>query len=95
MTAYLFADIEVTDPALFADYRRDTPAIVAAHGGQYLVRGGDIEVLEGDARPKRLAILSFPSMAKLKAFYHSAEYQALIPNRKRAARSSFIAIEGI
>jgi uncharacterized protein (DUF1330 family) len=95
MAAYLFADIEVTNPAAYAEYPRGAPAVVAAFGGRYLVRGGAVELLEGESPPHRLALLEFSNMARLKAFYQSAEYQALVAIRKHSPRSTFIAIEGV
>jgi uncharacterized protein (DUF1330 family) len=95
MAAYLIADIEVTDPAAYTEYRLRAPAVVAAYGGRYLARGGSVEVLEGQASPQRVALVEFPDMARLKAFYHSAEYQALAAIRNRASRGTFTAIEGV
>ena len=95
MAAYLFADIEVTDPTAYAEYRQGAPAVVAAYGGRYLARGGGAELLEGEVRPGRLVLLEFPNMARLRAFYQSPEYQALVFIRKRCARSTFFAIEGV
>jgi uncharacterized protein (DUF1330 family) len=95
MAAYLFASIEITDPAAYEDYRRRVPAIIAAFGGRYLARGGTVERLEGDAPLNRLVILEFPDMAQLRAFYNSAEYRPLVAMRKRAARSTLLAIEGV
>jgi len=94
MPAYIHANIQVTDTELFEDYRRQVPAVIAAHGGRYLVRGGASTVLEGDAQPARQVILEFPDMAHLKAFYESAEYQQLVALRQRAATGSLVAIEG-
>jgi len=95
MAAYIHADVEVTDPVAYEEYRRQVPAVIAAHGGRYLVRGGATEVLEGDARPNRQVILEFADMASLKAFYGSPEYQRLIAIRQRASRGRLIAIEGV
>ena len=53
MTAYLIADITITDPEGFKEYQQAVPAIVEKHGGRYIVRGGDPEVLEGDWNPSR------------------------------------------
>ena len=39
MSAYLIAEVEVTDPAVFEQYRAGVPATIAAYGGKYLVRG--------------------------------------------------------
>jgi len=95
MAAYIFASVEISDPVAYEDYRKRVPAIIAAYGGRYLVRGGAVERLEGDAPQNRLVILEFPDMTQLKAFYTSAEYQPLLAIRKRAARTSLLAIEGV
>lgn len=95
MAAYLIADVEVTDPQGYEEYRQKVPAIIAAHGGRYLVRGGTTEVLEGDWVPRRTVILEFPSREKLQAFYRSPEYQPLIAIRQRASNSRLVAVDGV
>ena len=55
MAAYLIADVEVTHPEAYEEYRAKVPAVIAAYGGRYLVRGGACEVLEGEARARGLA----------------------------------------
>ena len=95
MSAYIFASVEITDPAAYEEYRQRVPAIIAAYGGRYLARGGAVERLEGNAPVNRLVIVEFPDMARLKAFYNSAEYQPLLAIRQRAARSNLLAIEGV
>lgn len=94
MAAYIFADIEVTDPQAYEEYRREVPAMIAAHGGKYLVRGGEVTVLEGTPSPCRKVILEFPDMEHLKAFYHSPNYQRVKVIRQSASKGSLIAIEG-
>jgi len=95
MAAYIFASVEISDPAAYEEYRRRVPTIIAEYGGRYLVRGGAVERLEGDAPLNRLIILEFPDMARLKAFYNSAQYQPLLAMRQRAAISTLLAIEGV
>jgi uncharacterized protein (DUF1330 family) len=95
MAAYIYASVEVVDPVAYEEYRRQVPAVIAAYGGRYLVRGGKAEALEGDAPANRLVILEFPDMARLRAFYDSPEYRPLLAIRKRAARSTLTAIEGV
>lgn len=95
MAAYIYADVQVTDPALFEEYRALVPAVIKAYGGRYLVRGGASETLEGDRPLNRNVLLEFPDMAALKAFYFSAEYKPLIAMRQRAATSSLIAVDGV
>lgn len=95
MPAYLIADIEVTDPVGYDEYKKRVPAVIAAHGGRYLARGGASEVLEGMWRPKRSAIIEFPNLASMKAFWESPEYQPLREIRERSAKSNLVVIEGL
>ena len=34
MSAYIFASVEITDPAAYEEYRRRVPAIISAYGGR-------------------------------------------------------------
>ena len=72
--AYLMVEMHVTDPEAYKAYMAAAPEAVKAHGGEYLVRGGRHEVLEGDWQPHRLAMLRFPSYEQAKAFYDSQQY---------------------
>ncbi len=95
MAAYLQAEIEVTDPDAYAEYRARVPATIAAYGGRYLARGGEVKVLEGEASPNRRVILEFPDMERLLAWYNSPEYAPLIPIRQRASRGALVVVEGL
>jgi uncharacterized protein (DUF1330 family) len=95
MPAYLFANVEVTDAAGYEQYRQRVSATIEAFGGRYLVRGGVTEVLEGDWTPKRLVILEFPGMARLRAWYQAPEYRPLVELRQRTATSTLVAVEGV
>ena len=95
MPAYVYANVEVTDPAAYEAYRREVPALIEKYGGRYLVRGGAVVVLEGDGIPQRQVILEFPDMAQLQAFYNSSEYQRLIAIRQGASTGTLVAIEGV
>jgi uncharacterized protein (DUF1330 family) len=95
MAAYLIADVEVTDPKGYEEYRQWVPALIAAHGGRYLARGGAVEVLEGDWMPRRTVILEFPSRDDLLAFYRDPAYQPLIKIRQAASNSRLVMIDGV
>jgi uncharacterized protein (DUF1330 family) len=95
MAAYVIVDIQVTDPAGYAEYRRLAPPIVAAYGGKYLVRGGALETLEGDWAPQRLVVLEFPSVAQAKAWWDSPEYRPLREMRQRTTLSRMVVVEGV
>ena len=95
MAAYLIGDIEVTNPALYDEYRKGVPATIAQYGGRFAVRGGATTQLEGSNLPKRCVVLEFPSMADLKAWYASPEYAPLLDMRTRATRSHIFMVEGV
>lgn len=90
---YIVAEITVTNPSAYEGYRQAVSPIVARHGGVYLVRGGRAEVLEGSAAG-RVVVLEFPSVATARAFYESAEYQAVVGTRKANAVSRVVLVEG-
>jgi uncharacterized protein (DUF1330 family) len=94
MPAYFIVDNEVTDPAGFEEYRKQVPATVAKYGGRFLVRGGQIQTLEGDWKPKRIVVTEFPSNEQARRWYDSEEYRALKTLRSRSARGSVVLVEG-
>jgi uncharacterized protein (DUF1330 family) len=95
MAAYVIAEVEVTDPAGFEEYRKQVPATIAKYGGKYLARGGATETREGDWRPKRLVILEFPSMDQARRWYDSPEYAPVLAMRLKAAHSKLLLAEGL
>jgi uncharacterized protein (DUF1330 family) len=95
MSAYVIAEIEITDPAAYEDYRKQVPGVIAKYGGKYVVRGGKVESLEGSWSPKRIAVVEFPSMEQALKFYRSPEYAPLVEIRQKASKGKLIIVEGI
>lgn len=95
MPVYMIADLEIHDPEGFAEYRAKVPAMIAAHGGRYLARGGATEVLEGTWEPQRCVILEFPDMARFEAWWNSPEYVELSKIRHRTTRGNLIVTQGV
>jgi len=94
MSAYLIANVDVHDAAAYEAYRSRTGAIVARHGGRFIVRGGTVHVLEGEPDVDRLVIIEFPNVAAAKGFYDSPEYQEVIPLRTIASEGELLIVEG-
>ena len=69
--AYIIVDMLISDMEQYKQYMAAAPAAVAAFGGEYLVRGGRFETIEGNWKPARIAMLRFPSFDQAKAFYLS------------------------
>ena len=94
MPAYVFGEIEVTDPATYEEYRKQVLAVVTKYGGRFIVRGGHVEGLEGGWAPKRFVALEFPSMDQARKWYRSPEYAPLIELRQKASRGKLILVDG-
>lgn len=95
MPAYVIADVEITDPAGFEEYRRQVPATIEKYGGRFLVRGGQHETLEGDWRPHRLVVLEFPSLEAARRWYDSPEYREPKALRLKTSRGRVVLVEGV
>jgi uncharacterized protein (DUF1330 family) len=95
MPAYLIVETDIHDPEQYERYKAASPAAVAAGGGRFVARGGELAVLEGDWHPERLVVLEFESLEAAKRFYESAEYQEVKKLRDGAANLRMVAVEGI
>ena len=95
MAGYLIADVDVTNPGLFAEYRELTLPTVEKYGGRYLIRGGDSEVLEGDSVPHRTVVIEFDSVERAKEWNHSEEYADAKKMRIEATNTNLIVVEGV
>jgi uncharacterized protein (DUF1330 family) len=95
MTAYIIADVTVTDAEKMANYREWSTKAMQEHSAQVLVRGGAFEVLEGPWTPSRLVLLAFESMDKAKAFYNSQTYTHARSLREGAGVMRMVVVEGV
>ncbi|MDO8904903.1 DUF1330 domain-containing protein [Hydrogenophaga sp.] len=94
--AYIIVDMQICDMEQYKQYMAAAPAAVAAAGGEYLVRGGRFETLEGDWQPARLAMLRFPSFEQAKAFYDSELYRQARAKREGATEFfNLVLVEGV
>ncbi len=93
-SAYIIANVRITNPTQYEEYKKLSSAAMLAHGAQVCVRGGASEVLEGDWTPDRLVVLRFPSVDKARAFYNSTEYAKARAAREGAAVMRMVVVEG-
>jgi uncharacterized protein (DUF1330 family) len=94
MTAFLIADIKVTDGAWVPAYAAVVHDFVHKHGGKYLARSGNVTTLEG--RPldtSLIAIMQFPSAAAAKAFVNDPAYATHVTARQAGSESRFQLID--
>ena len=95
MPAYVIADVEVTNPELFEEYRKLVPATIETFGGRYIVRGGESDVVEGEWIPHRTVIIEFESFEQAKAWHSSEEYAGPKQMRIDSTNSSVIIVDGL
>ena len=94
--AYVIVDMQISDMEQYKQYMAEAPAAVAAAGGEYLVRGGRLETLEGQWQPSRIAMLRFPSYEVAKAFYDGEMYRAARAKRFGATEFfNMVLVEGV
>jgi len=94
MAAYVINEIVVTDPAQFQTYAAQVPAILAQYGGEYVVRGGAPERVDGPEPPERLVVLRFASREAARAWRDSPEYRAILPIREATSTSRVYIVDG-
>ena len=94
MKAYVIAAETVNDPATFDLYRRQVPATLVPFGGQFMVRGANLTVLEGEWPHPRLVVIEFPSRAAAEGWYKSAEYRKIISLRLKSSAGNLIIVDG-
>lgn len=95
MPAYVIVEIRVNDPVRYEDYKKMAAPTIAAFGGRYLVRGGAVQTLEGAWDPARLVVLEFPSAARAKEWWSSADYAAAKRLRHETATTRMVLVEGL
>src|ERR1700755_616389 len=94
MAAYIIVEVETTDEALMAEYRKHTPGAIARFGGKFIVRGGKTKTLEGGWAPSRVVVRKCPDYKKAKPFYHGGPYKPILEMRLKAGKSKAILVDG-
>jgi uncharacterized protein (DUF1330 family) len=91
----MIVNIDVKDVSAYEAYQAAVPALIRKHGGEYLVRGGLVEVLEGNWRPSRLVLFRFPDLESIRALMADPEYQPWKALRQRVAYTELVGVKGL
>lgn len=94
MSAYVIANLTVTDPEQLGRYAELVPATIEKYGGRYLVRGGKFDVIEGTWSPHLVVVLEFPSWDAALTWYNSEEYRPLKEMRMKSAHTDGVLVQG-
>jgi uncharacterized protein (DUF1330 family) len=91
--AYWIVRVSVRQPESYPDYLAAARPAFEKFGAKFIVRGGEFELMEGDAR-ERNVVVEFADRETAVACYRSPEYQKAKAIRQKCADADFILIEG-
>ena len=93
--AYILVDVDIHNPEIYESYKKQVVPIVTAFGGEYIARGGALDVIQDELwSPTRIVLLKFPSMVKAKAFIESPEYAPVKQMRMDNSTGTLVIVEG-
>jgi uncharacterized protein (DUF1330 family) len=95
VAAYIVSRVRIHERAAMARYMAEAPATVAAFGGRYLVRGNDVQALEGAWEHERMVVVEFPDKSAALAWYGSEQYRPLRDLRQASADTVILLAEGV
>ena len=98
--AYVIAEVEkdpikVEDPAAARRYAQEAPKSLIPFNGQYVVRGGAVQTVEGDAPKGYIVVIAFDSMENARGWYYSPAYEAIKRIRQNSTKSRILIVEGV
>lgn len=94
MPAYVINEIVIREPEQFQTYADQVPAILKTYGGEYVIRGGAPERVDGPEPPHRLVVLRFATREAARAWRNSPEYLAILPIREATSTSRVYVVDG-
>ena len=95
MAGYIIARINVTNPEQYEEYKKLSPGAIEAFGGEFIVRGGETETVEGPQENHRVVVVRFESVEQARACYQSERYQHAKSKREGAAECQFVVVDGV
>ena len=95
MAAYVIYQCEVLDAERYEAYKPKAAASIEAAGGRYIVRGGELEALEGEGPPSRTVVVEFPDRETALAWYRARPYAEARKIREGAAIARMYVVDGV
>ena len=95
MPAYIVSRVKILDREAMQRYVNEAPPTVAAFGGRYLVRGGEVRALEGTWEHDRMVVVAFPDKESALAWYESDLYRPLRDLRQSSAETIILLADGL
>ena len=94
MSGFAIFNIEIKKPEEYKEYVDKVKPIAKKYGGEYIVRGGETTIIEGNWTYPKTVVIKFPSYEKALEWYNSEEYQPVRQIRLDNAVANGIIIKG-
>ena len=95
-SVYMIGDVEIHDLEEYKKYMEKVKPMIESYGGDYLIRGGEIEALETKLwTPTRIVLVKFPNKKAAMDWYNSEEYKPYKKIRFNTSTSNILMVEGI
>jgi uncharacterized protein (DUF1330 family) len=95
MAAYVIFDARPLDPDAMKQSGERAFDTLIPYGGKVIARTNNVDVREGDWKPKRILIIEFPTVEAAKSWYESPGYQEILPIRLKASADNMVIVEGV
>ena len=93
--AYILVDVKIKNDENYDKYKKLAKPLVEKFGGEYLTRGGHMEVILDELwSPTRLVLFKFPNLKKAKEWLNSPEYAEVAKIRLENSVGTFVLLEG-
>ncbi len=95
MSGYAIFNIEIKKPEEYKEYVEKVKPLAKKFGGDYIIRGGETKILEGNWEYPRTVVIKFPSYEKALEWYNSDEYKPIKQIRLKNSIGNGIIIKGV
>ena len=94
MSGFAIFNIDIKRPEEYREYVNKVKPIAESYGGEYIVRGGENTIVEGNWDYPRTVVIKFPSYEKALEWYNSEEYKPIKQIRLDNSVANGIIIKG-
>ena len=96
MSVYMIGDVDIYNMEEYKKYMEKVRPMIESYGGEYLIRGGEIDSLETNLwKPTRMVLVKFPNKEIAMEWYNSDEYKPYKSIRLDNASSNILMVEGL
>ena len=95
MSGFAIFNIDIKRPEEYKEYVKKVKPIAESYGGEYIVRGGENTIVEGNWAYPRTVVIKFPSYEKALEWYNSDLYKPVKELRQKNSEGNLIIIKGV